>query len=74
MAELELIRGVTPQVYGVLKNFLTVYGSGRVNINTAAPPVLLALGLRPELVDQIVAVRNGPDKIAATGDDVFFRG
>jgi len=41
--ELRLVRGVTPEVLEKIKPFITVYGSGKVNINTAPVPVLMAL-------------------------------
>jgi len=36
---------------------LTTYGDGRVNINTAGSPVLMALGFQPETVKRILAYR-----------------
>jgi len=52
--------------------FLTVYGSGKVNINTAPPEVLQALGLDPGLVETILAFRAGDDKEPGTADDRAF--
>jgi len=49
LAELQLIRGVTESLYlGTeenpgLKDLLTVYGDGKINVNTAGPLVLQAL-------------------------------
>lgn len=73
LEELALLDGVNSEVYQALKKYLTVYGAGRVNLNTARPPVLLAIGFRPEVVATTVMVRNGPDKMEATADDVFFQ-
>jgi len=41
--ELRLVRGVTPEVFDKLRPFVTVYSSGRVNINTAPKEILMAL-------------------------------
>jgi general secretion pathway protein K len=49
LAELQLIRGVTPSLYygedgnPGLKDLLTVHGDGMININTAGPLILQAL-------------------------------
>ena len=72
LAELLLVQGVTAEIFQNLKDYLTIYGDGRVNINTASQPVLLALGLSEYLVDNIIAFRDGKDKKEDTADDVFF--
>ncbi len=42
--ELRLVRGVTPEVFERIRPFITIYSSeGKVNINTAPVPVLMAL-------------------------------
>jgi general secretion pathway protein K len=41
--ELRLVRGVTPEVFERIRPFITVYSSGKVNINTAPIQVLMAL-------------------------------
>ena len=41
--ELRLVRGVTPEVFEKIRPFITVYSSGKVNINTAPGQVLMAL-------------------------------
>ncbi|MFQ5830312.1 MAG: general secretion pathway protein GspK [Candidatus Methylomirabilia bacterium] len=38
--ELLLVKGITPELYGLLSQVLTVYGTGRVNVNTAPLAVL----------------------------------
>jgi general secretion pathway protein K len=43
VGELRLVRGVTPEVYGKLRPFVTVLSSGKVNINTAPKEVLMSL-------------------------------
>ena len=41
--ELMVVSGVTPELYDRVEPFCTVYGLGKVNINTASPEVLRAL-------------------------------
>lgn len=70
--ELRLIEEITEPMYQQASPFLTVYGSGAVNINTAAPEVLRALGLEDRLVELIVAFRAGEDGEVGTADDGVF--
>ena len=43
--ELIMVKNMTPEIYNSLKSLITVYGAGKVNINTAPKEVLMALGL-----------------------------
>lgn len=70
--ELLLVRYVSPEVYEKIKNFVTIYGNGKININTASKPVLMALGLNEKIVDRIMLYRQGEDGIIATADDGVF--
>ncbi len=68
VAELLQIKGVTPAIYNGTKDhpglagLVTVRGSGPVNMNTAGPGVLAALGLSTAEITEIVQSRrnNGP--------------
>jgi type II secretory pathway component PulK len=70
--ELFLIRGMTPAVYRQVSPFVTIYGNGRVNVNTAPKAVLLALGMTDSLVEKILFIRRGRDGREATTDDFIF--
>lgn len=72
VGELQTLHGVqAPAGIGAL---VTVYGEGRVNVNTATAAVLDSLpGLDQAAVARILAFRNGPDGAPATADDRFFR-
>jgi general secretion pathway protein K len=72
LEELLLVKGVSEDVFASIKDFVTIYGAGAVNINTASPQVLLALGLREEIVDKIMTFRAGDDEVEASGDDNVF--
>ncbi len=72
--EILLVKGMDKQRYDKLINFVTIYGDGTVNINTASKEVLEALGLADTLVDKILMARRGKDGIDGTADDnVFLR-
>ena len=70
--ELLSLEGVKEESYGAYKDFITVYGKGEVNINTAAPEVLTALGMEENLVLMIKEFRLGADGKAETEDDGYF--
>lgn len=71
-AEFYLLAGMTPELAEQLRPFLTVYGEGAVDVNTASPQVLRALGLSEEVVNRTLLARQGPDQIQATADDIVF--
>jgi len=70
--ELLLVEGMTPSAFDRLLSFITIYGEGKVNINTAPWQVFVALGLNEGVADKILSVRRGPDKKEATEDDYIF--
>lgn len=70
--ELLLVKGMNQDVFDRIKNYITIYGSGKVNINTASGVVLLALGLNEDIVDEILSFRCGEDGITGTTDDNIF--
>ena len=71
--ELLLVKGMTEDILQKLSPYITVYGDGKINLNTAPRLVLTAMGLQEGLVDKILSVRRGPDGIEATEDDVIFQ-
>lgn len=83
--ELLLVRGITPELlYGKdingdgtidvneqgLIRYITIYGDGLVNINTADITVLMAIGFTEDLASRIIRFRLGPDELLGTSDDV----
>ena len=70
--ELLLVHKMDQEIFDKLKYFVTIYGEGKVNINTAPKEVLLALGLNDRLAENILLFRKGADRIAGTGDDDIF--
>lgn len=72
MEELLLVHKMDQEIFDKLKYFVTIYGEGKVNINTAPKEALLALGLNSRLVEDILSFRRGADMISATSDDEIF--
>ncbi|HPS19608.1 MAG TPA: type II secretion system protein GspK [Candidatus Omnitrophota bacterium] len=70
--ELLLVKGMDPEVFVKIRDYVTVFGSGRVNINTASRSVLLSLGLSDQLVEKVILYRAGNDRLEGTPDDNLF--
>lgn len=70
--ELLLVKGMTPEVFESIKDYVTVYTDGKINLNTAPLLVLRAFGLSDQAIGTIILTRNGADNIAGTKDDVAF--
>jgi DNA uptake protein ComE-like DNA-binding protein len=57
-----------------LHAYVTVWGSGKMNINTASPAVLAAVpGMTRALVEAMGRYRQGDDQQLGTSDDRYFR-
>jgi type II secretory pathway component PulK len=70
--ELLYVKGMTPQILEKIRPYITVYGTGKVNLNTAQGPVLRAIGLSDATVRKILSYRAGRDQIPGTADDGIF--
>ncbi len=70
--ELLLVRGIDFDFYLKFKEFVTVFGDGKVNLNTAASQVLQALGMSSGLSTKISSFQKGPDGKLGTEDDGQF--
>jgi len=71
--ELLLVKGMTPEIFSRIKGIITVYGTEKVNINTASFDCLYALGLSSSLCGRIIKFRQGSDETAGTEDDFIFK-
>ncbi len=71
--ELLEVGGVTPEMFNKIKNYITVYGEGAVNVNTASIPVMLSLGMDEGLAEKIINFRavSSPRKEGAATEGVF---
>lgn len=70
--ELLLVKGMTPEIFESIKEYITVYTDGKININTATVRVLRAFGLSDQSIGTIILIRNGADNVAGTKDDGCF--
>lgn len=73
--EIILIEGISQDIFEQFGDLITVYGDGKVNINSASEDALSALGLGPNLIAAIVGYRNdspGEDGQMDTDDDGAF--
>jgi len=70
--ELLLVEGMNGEIFERLRNFITVYGDGRVNINTASFEALRAMGFDQALSAKIIERRAGADEVEGTDDDYIF--
>jgi len=70
--EILLLEDITEEIYNKFKDFITVYGDGKVNLNTASVEVMKALGFREDLINGLLEFRAGPDGKEGTEDDGVF--
>lgn len=70
--ELLLVKGFSENVFEKIKDYVTIYGEGRVNVNTASGAVLFALGLDADIAAKVILYRAGKDGIEGTLDDNVF--
>ncbi|MFZ5801376.1 MAG: general secretion pathway protein GspK [Candidatus Omnitrophota bacterium] len=71
--ELLLVNGVDKEIYSQCRDYITVWTSGEVNVNTASATVLAALGMGERLISSLINFRKGPDGLAGTEDDGAFK-
>lgn len=57
--ELLLVKGITPEILQAVKYYITVFGEGKINVNTASKEVMLSIGLPDIIVKNILDFRNG---------------
>lgn len=70
--EILLVNGMTNGIFEKIKNYITIYGDGKINVNTASQAVLTATGLGEKMIGYIVSFRRGKDGIVGTEDDNIF--
>lgn len=70
--ELLLVKGVDAAIFRRVEPYITVYGTGAVNVNTAPDLVLKCLGLGDAALTAVDSWRTGADGIVGTRDDIPF--
>jgi len=71
--ELLLVKGMAQEIFSKIKDIITIYGEGKVNINTASFATLHGLGLSEDLASRIIEFRQGSDSETGTEDDNIFK-
>lgn len=56
--ELRNVPGITKEIYDSLKGYITIYGSGSINLNAASQASLMALDLPESLAEKLVRMRE----------------
>ena len=72
LVELLLVKEMTQEIFDKVEGYLTVYGDGKVNLNTADVLVLKSLGMRDSLAEKVITFREGDDGRIGTEDDNAF--
>ena len=73
--EVSLVEGIPGEKFEQFKDLITVYGDGKININSAPEEIFSVLGLGPNLIAAIVTYREqnpGEDGQVDTADDGAF--
>lgn len=70
--ELLLVKDMNDEIFLKIKDKITVFGDGSVNINTAGKDVLSIIGMGAALAEKVINYRIGPDGQEATSDDNVF--
>lgn len=72
LEEIILVKGMSKEIFREIKEYLTIYGNGRVNVNTASRQVLLSLGLDESIVEKIIQFRSGNDNEGDSAENNIF--
>jgi type II secretory pathway component PulK len=69
--ELLMVEGMTPELFQVVRPYLTTYGNGTVNLNSAPVPVLRALpGMSDAVLNNILSMRSNGQRISSVNSVV----
>ncbi len=71
--ELQMVKEIDPKIFKALKPFVTIYGDGVLNFNTASAAALQAVGLSSELAQALMEFRGGADRVLGNKDDEIFQ-
>jgi general secretion pathway protein K len=67
--ELQAVQGMTTELFHEIRPYLTVLGSGQINVNAAPRPVLLSLpGITPEAADVLLRNRGRGRSLGTLAD------
>lgn len=72
LSEVLLVKNFDKELYEKIKDKITIFGDGKVNINTASKDVLKCFGVNDILAEKIIVYRKGLDGKEGTEDDAVF--
>lgn len=72
MEQLVIMSLIDQDRFSFINKYFTVYGDGRLNINTAQRETLVLSGMDASLIDKLLRYRDGQDLLPGTGDENFF--
>ncbi len=72
--ELLLVEGMDSDLFFLVRDSVTVFGNGKVNLNAAGPAILKGMGFSSSLANKLLLYRKGPgpDESFGTPDDGRF--
>jgi type II secretory pathway component PulK len=67
VGELRYVQGMTEDIFEIASPYLTVWGTGRINLNTADFPVLMSLsGMTEAAASYLISLRENGERLTAT--------
>lgn len=70
--KLFFVDSINEKIFNEIKDWITIYGDGAVNINTCEKETLSFLGMDEDMISRIMAFRIGEDNELYTEDDGIF--
>ncbi|MBN4054610.1 type II secretion system minor pseudopilin GspK [Nitrospira defluvii] len=72
LRELKMVKGITDEIYRTISPYLTIYGSGKINVNTAEQIVLQSFNPGIDETESRRIVDNRPFEVIKGTDDQTF--
>ena len=67
--DLQLVKGMTPDIYAAVSPYLTTLGVGQVNLNTAPTAVMKVLpGMTDQIISTILSLRSQGQRITSVAE------
>jgi type II secretory pathway component PulK len=67
--DLQLVKGMTPDIYAAVSPYLTTLGAGQVNLNTAPAAVMKVLpGMTDQIISTILSLRSQGQRITSVAE------
>lgn len=70
--ELLLVKGIDIGIFARVRDSITVFSDGKININTAPQEVFVSMGFDDALAQKVIFLRAGENRVAGDFDDRVF--